>query len=57
MSSALQGLLVAPRPEFLATYEERLLASASIALERRLAGDERAAAEAMRRGFSGCGAR
>jgi hypothetical protein len=44
----LQGLLVTPRPDFLATTEERGLAAQIAEIEQALAGDESAPAAALR---------
>jgi hypothetical protein len=44
----LQGMLVAPRPDFLATADERLTAARLAELESSLAGDSSAAAEELR---------
>jgi hypothetical protein len=48
LKERLQGLLVAPRPEFLATAEERLASEHLTELERRLADANTPQAEALR---------
>jgi predicted negative regulator of RcsB-dependent stress response len=48
LEQRLQGLLVAPRPEFLATADERLTTERLLALERALAGVDDAQADALR---------
>jgi lipopolysaccharide biosynthesis regulator YciM len=44
----LQSMLVAPRPDFLATADERLTVERLAELERSIEGDDSAAAEALR---------
>jgi chromosome segregation ATPase len=48
LDQRLQSLLVAPRPEFLATADERLTGERLAQLASSLEGDESAAAEALR---------
>lgn len=48
LAARLQGMLVAPRPEFLATGEERLTGDRLTELAARLAGDESHEAQALR---------
>jgi hypothetical protein len=49
LEKRLQDMLVAPRPEFLATADERLTADRLAGLAASLDGDSSAAAEALRR--------
>ena len=48
LEQRLRGLLVAPRPEFLATADERLMSEQLTSLERSLAGADGPQAEALR---------
>jgi tetratricopeptide (TPR) repeat protein len=48
LEKRLQGMLVAPRPDFLATADERLTAARLAELEASLAGDSSAAADEQR---------
>jgi hypothetical protein len=48
LSQRLQDLLIAPRPEFLATSDERRIGEELARMERQLAGDESGQAEVLR---------
>ncbi len=49
LEKRLQGMLVVPRPDFLATADERLIATRLAELQARLVGDSSAAAEQQRK--------